>query len=86
MLIVYELQNEAKTLQGKLDQNSDLKGRFDAVSEELGATKDNLSNMLSQLADKSKSISETERKVAKAAKQLEASLWKPSKPHMVTKI
>ena len=66
------LQKEAKELQGKLDQNSELKGKFDAVSEELGATKDTLSKMLSQLADKSKSTSETERKVAEAAKQLEA--------------
>lgn len=51
------------------------------MSEELGATKDTLSNMLSQLADKSKSISETERKVAEASKKLKASTF-PYKRHM----
>ena len=49
-----------------------MKEKLEAVSKELGATKDNLSQTLSQLADKSSSSSATERKVAEATKQLEA--------------
>ena len=51
-----------------------MKSKYDAVSKEHEATKDTLSKVLSQLADKSKSLSEKERKLAEAAKELEASL------------
>lgn len=67
------MQTEAKKLQRKVEQSEDLKGKYEATSKELEDTKDNLSNLMGQLADRSSSASETERKVAEATKKLEVS-------------
>ncbi len=61
-------------LEGELGEGSVSKQKFDAVSKELGKTKDTLTKTLSQLADKSTAISEKDRRVADATKQLEACL------------
>ena len=51
--------------------HKDLKEKFEAVTKELEATKDTLSNTLKQLADRTSSAASASSKVAEAEKQYE---------------